>query len=105
MINRFLASPRVRLGAAAGHRVAAHDLVLDKLLVREQGPCRQVRAQMDEPELGAKLANVLQARAQAGLVDVALPEALRQVSLRLENFLSLGLGFLMYSPGLGRQRR
>jgi hypothetical protein len=53
-----------------------------------------VRAQVDEPKLGAELADAVQSLAQDGFIDVAMPEALREVSLHPENLLPFGLGFL-----------
>ena len=38
-----------------------------------------MRAQVDKPELGAELADAVQDLAQTGLVDVAMPKALRQM--------------------------
>ena len=49
-----------RLRSAAGPLVAAHGIVPSDLIGREQGAGRQVRAQADEPELRAELADAAQ---------------------------------------------
>ena len=94
MTDSFLASPGVWLGAAAGNVVAADSIVPSDLVGREQGSGRQVRAQVDEPELRAELTDAVQGLAQTGIIDTTLPEAVCKVSLHPENLLPLGLGFL-----------
>jgi hypothetical protein len=91
--------------AAAGHLIAAHGIVPRDLVGREQGPSRQVRAQVDEPKLGAKLADSIKGAAQARIVYVAMPEALREGGLLLENFLSLRLGVLEHTGMQALDRR
>jgi hypothetical protein len=96
-LTLILESPCVMGGIAAGHVVAAHDIVPQDLVGCEQGSSRQVRAQVDEAKLGAKPADAIEGVPQARIVYVAMPEALRKVSLRLENLFPLRLGFLEHA--------
>jgi hypothetical protein len=93
------------LRTTAGRVVAADSIVPTDLIGREQGSGRQVRAQVDEPELGAELADAVQGLAQTGIIDAALPEALRKVRLRPENLVPLGLGFLEHAGVQALDRR
>ncbi|MCK7507894.1 MAG: hypothetical protein MZV70_30145 [Desulfobacterales bacterium] len=89
----------------AGPLIAAYRIVPSDLVGREQGSGRQVRAQVDEPKLGAELADAVQGLAQDGFIDVAMPEALCEVSLHPENLLPLDLGFLEHLDVQALDRR